>query len=331
MSKARQLADLGNVYDDGALSNRNRIINGAMVIDQRNGGAAVSISSAGNTYVIDRWRANASGGGVFSLQQSTTAPAGFINSLLATVTTADASVVSGDFYHVRQTIEGFNFADASFGTSDAKPVTLSFWVRNSLTGTFTATLRNNAGNRGYVATYTINSANTWEHKEITITGDTTGTWPTDNTGSVIVNFNLGHGDTQTVGSWQGSVNEGASGMTQWISTLGATFYLTGVQLEVSDIATPFEHIPYSDQLARCQRYYTITGAAYSTWGNSSGYATWSADFPVEMRAAPTLTRYNSGGTIYTSPRSTKRQVDIFLSGQGTAIAYPVGYNCDAEL
>jgi hypothetical protein len=243
---------------------RNRIINGNMVIDQRNAGASVSISSATNTYTLDRWRANASGGGVFSVQRSTTAPAGFTNSLLATVTTVDSSIGSGDFYHVRQSIEGFNFSDFGFGSASAQSITLSFWVRNSLTGTFTVLLRNEAGNRGYLATYTVNTANTWEQKSITIAGDTTGTWATDNTSAVIVSFVLGSGSTQTTGVWGTSTVEAATGMTQWIATSGATFYITGVQLEAGSVATPFERIDYGRQLIQCQRYLPAINASSGT-------------------------------------------------------------------
>jgi hypothetical protein len=275
---------------------RNRLINSDMRIDQRNNGASVSISTAANTYTLDRWRANASGGGVFSVQRSTTAPAGFTNSLLATVTTVDSSIGSGDFYHVRQSIEGFNFSDFGFGSASAQSITLSFWVRNSLTGTFTVLLRNEAGNRGYLATYTVNTANTWEQKSITIAGDTTGTWATDNTSAVIVSFVLGSGSTQTTGVWGTSTVEAATGMTQWISTIGATFYITGVQLEAGSVATPFERMDYGRALLMCQRYYVggFIAPGYLFGVQNGGTASEqrmsiSEALPVEMRATPTVT------------------------------------------
>jgi hypothetical protein len=270
---------------------RNRIINGDMRIDQRYGGGSVSISSASNTYFVDRWRANANGGGVFSVQRSTTAPAGFTNSILATVTTADSSVVSGDFYHIRQEIEGFNFSDFGFGASGAQTVTISFWVRASLTGIYTFTLRNNAGNRGYTTTYNINTANTFEYKTITIAGDTTGTWPTDNSGCAIVNFGLGNGNTQTLNSWQSTTNEGATGQTQWISTNGATFFVTGVQLEVGSVATPFERRQYGQEIALCQRYYNVSGfTEYHVVPapNATYLGVYRIHMPVQMRANPTV-------------------------------------------
>jgi len=278
---------------------KNRIINGAMVIDQRNAGASVSISAAANTYTLDRWRANATGGGVYSVQRSTTAPAGFTNSLLATVTTVDSSVGSGDFYHVRQSIEGYNFSDFGFGTASAKQLTISFWVRSSVTGVFTVLLRNEAGNRGYTTTYTINSANTWEQKTVSIPGDTSGTWATDNTSAAIVSFNLGAGNTQTADTWLTTVTEGVTGMAQWISNSGATFYITGVQLEKGSTATSFDYRPYSAELALCQRYYqTSTGYCYIAAKPAGGNTGWAYNsLPVVMRSAGTGTILSVASTI----------------------------------
>jgi hypothetical protein len=294
-----QTANLPNTFGF-----KNRFINGGMRIDQRNNGASVSISTATNIYTLDRWRANASGGGVFSVQRSTVAPAGFNNSLSATVTTADSSLASGDFYHLRQSIEGFNFSDLGFGSASAQPVTLSFWVRNSLTGTFTVILRNEAGNRGYLATYTVNAANTWEQKSITIPGDTTGTWATDNTSAAIVSFSLGSGSTQTAGVWGTSSAEGATGMTQWISTNGATFQITGVQLEEGSTATSFDFRPYTTELQLCQRYYeqsTGTSSATRWTGNvtsANAYISSPVVFKVEKRAAPTIVLTSISATSF---------------------------------
>jgi hypothetical protein len=273
-----------------------------MVIDQRNAGASVSISSAANTYTLDRWRANANGGGIFSIQRSTTAPAGFINSILATVTTVDSSVTSGDFYHIRQSIEGLNFYDLNFGTASAQTITISFWVRSSLTGTYTVLLRNEAGNRGYLSTYTINSANTWEQKTITVAGDTSGTWATDNTSCIILSFSLGSGNTQTINTWLTTVNESATGQTQWISTNGATFYITGVQLEPGTAATNFENIDYGRSLIQCQRYYET-----SWYGSAVG---------VDSSAVATTGYYSTSdslGSLWFSWRVTKRsQPTIYI-------------------
>jgi hypothetical protein len=238
---------------------RNRIINGDMRIDQRNVGASFTYNSVANAYSIDRWRGNASGGGIFTVQRSSVAPSGFANSIVCTVTTNDSSVGATDFYHIRQTIEGHNIADLGFGTNSATPITVSFWVRSSVTGTYALLVRNQDGNRGYTTTYTINSANTFEYKTITIAGDTTGTWYTNNNGGLILNFSLGTGFVNpNPNAWGSSVNEGLSSITQWISNSGATFYLTGVQLEKGSAASPFEQLQYGQQFALCQRYFEST-------------------------------------------------------------------------
>jgi hypothetical protein len=298
MSKARQLADLGNVYDDGALSNRNRIINGAMVIDQRNGGSAVTPTADG-TYTLDRWQSQLSASSKFSVQKSSTAPDGFSSSMLITSLSA-FSVASGSYFRQAQVIEGFNTADLGWGTASAQDVTLSFWVRSSLTGTFGGAINNSAQNRSYPFTYTISTANTWEQKTLTIAGDTSGTWNTNNLGGVIVSLGLGVGSTYsgTAGAWAGATYLSATGATSVVGTNGATFYFTGVQLEVGDLstATPFEHIPYSDQLARCQRYYqtikAASGSGYRRFARGhvvgSSLLDCSISLPVEMRTFPTL-------------------------------------------
>jgi hypothetical protein len=271
---------------------RNRLINGAMVIDQRNAGASVAVLTNGNpSFSVDRFYCQAQGGGGYSIQQVAVAPQGFTNSIVATVTTTDTSVTSTDFYVIKQRIEGFNVADLNWGTANAKTVTLSFWVRSSLTGTFSGSLMNSAENRSYPYTYTISSANTWEQKSVTIVGDTTGTWLTNNGNGMAVSFTLGVGSTYqgTAGSWAGSRFEGATGQTQWISTSGATFYITGVQLEVGSQATSFEYRQYQQELALCQRYYQrqfpIRGG-----GVCNGTASLSrvkGPLVVTMRASPT--------------------------------------------
>ena len=267
---------------------RNRIINGDMRIDQRNAGASVTISTSG-VYVLDRWKNRANGGGEFSVQQSSTAPAGFNNSVIYTVTTADSSIAAGDNYWIVQEIEGYNVADLDFGTANAKTITMSFWVRSSVTGTYSVFLSNaTTYNRGYVATYTISVADTWEYKTVTIAGDTTGTWGKTNGGGLSVGFNLGAGtDYQTTaGSWGSAFVQATSGTTQWIATNGATFYITGVQLEVGSVATPFERRPYGTEFQLCQRYFWVLASSPGTALNSTG-----ARFNVShtwMRATPSV-------------------------------------------
>ena len=266
---------------------KNRIINGAMVIDQRNAGASVSISASAK-FSCDRFETRAVGGGVVSAQRSTTAPAGFINSVLLTVTTADSSVASTDDYKTGQIIEGFNISDFGWGTANAVAVTVSFWVRSSITGTYVVALQNDAENRSYPATYTINAANTFEYKTVIIAGDTTGTWLTDNGKGVRVNWNLGSGSSYngTANAWNASDARTVSGATNWIGTSGATFYITGVQLEKGSTATAFDYRPYGTELALCQRYYSVITAYFYTSSNMPIY------YKVSMRANPTVTGEN---------------------------------------
>ena len=254
MTKARQLADLGNAYDDGALSNRNMIINGAMQVAQR--GTSFSPPSQG-AYVVDRFHQYQGGGGVLYYEQSTDAPLGFSNSLKITVNTADSSIASGDYYYMRYEAEGLDCSRLSLGTSNAQKFTLSFYVKSSLTGTFSGAFQNAATNRSYVFEYTINSANTWERKTVTVDGDTSGTWLTNNSVGLRVAFDLGNGSSlrSSAGSWASSGNYGSTGSVELVGTASATLYITGIQLEVGDTATPFEHRSYGDELAKCQRYY----------------------------------------------------------------------------
>jgi hypothetical protein len=286
----------GITFPDGSLQTaaasplvlRNRIINGDMRIDQRNAGAAVTTSGA---FPVDRFAVENSSDGAFSAQQDSTAPTGFVNSLKVTVTTADASIGATQLLQIQHKIEGLNVADLAWGTANAKTVTLSFWVRSSLTGTFGGAIINSANDRSYPFTYTISSANTFEYKTITIAGDTSGTWLTTNGVGLKVNFGLGIGSTYsgTAGLWAGALYLSATGATAPLSTLNSTFYITGVQLEQNTSATPFERRLYGQELANCQRYYE-TGTAYG-----EGYTTINAPigigyiFKVTKRVAPTTT------------------------------------------
>ena len=283
------------------MAGRNRIINGDMRIDQRNAGAAVSPMSG--AYAIDRWVGSYLGSGVgrFSAQQSSTAPSGFSKSWLITVTTSDGAPSASYGYMVEQWIEGYNIADLGFGSASASPITVSFWVRSSVTGTFPLIIYNGAGTRTYGATYTITSANTFEYKTVTITGDTTGTWASDNTAGLALIFGFGGGSSRTLSTgWQaasGATPTNVTGCTSLIATSGATFYITGVQLEEGSVATPFEHRQYGQELALCQRYYyrtKRTGSATTCIGNAHVYnstAVYSVyPFKQTMRAAPTGNR-----------------------------------------
>jgi hypothetical protein len=289
---------------------RNRIINGDMRIDQRNAGAAVTVT---DSLPVDRFRITNSTDGAFSAQQDSSAPAGFVTSLKVTTTTADATLTTTQALLFTQNIEGVNVADLNWGSGSAKTVTLSFWVRSSLTGTFGGSVRNSALNRSYPFTYSISAADTWEQKSVTIAGDTTGTWLTDSGTGIRISFGLGVGPDRsgTAGAWAGANYSSATGAVSVIGTLNATWYITGVQLEVGSVATPFERRPYGTELALCQRYCNVYGEnTFSVFG-SMGYAFSTTGFlsathlPVEMRAAPTLsvsgnTRCNPDNVSITS-------------------------------
>jgi hypothetical protein len=301
---------------------RNRIINGAMVIDQRYGGTATT--NAINGYNIDRFQIVQTVTGKLIAQQnagSVTPPAGFVK--YQGITSQSAySVLSGDYYLIQQAIEGVNIADLSWGTANAKTVTLSFWVYSSLTGTFGGSLRNNAGNRSYPFTYTISAASTWEQKTITVAGDTSGTWVTDNTGAGIwlaIGLGVGTTNSGTAGAWASSAYYSATGATSVVGTNGATFYITGVQLEAGSTASPFENRSYGVELALCQRYFwSITGDANGGWGNGQALGTTSArlflKFPVTMRASPTLSY--TGSPYVTASTGTGKNITSFSTNYG---------------
>ena len=286
----------------------NRIINGAMTIDQRNAGAAVTVSS-NELYAVDRFVVvGQPDDGVFTAQQSSTAPAGFTKSLLITVTTADASIGASQFYLIQHRIEGFNTADLGFGTASAQTVALSFWVRSSLTGTFGGSLRNGSSARSYPFSYTISVANTWEYKTVIITGDTSGTWVTDNGQSINVTLSLGDGSSRlgTAGAWSASNFSGATGQTNLIGTSGATFYITGVQLEAGSTASSFAHENYSDTLQKCQRYLPAwrgVGQGWTGQCNGTTAAQLNIQFPVQTRTAPTglfISSASHAGTTFSN-------------------------------
>jgi hypothetical protein len=286
---------------------KNRIINGAMVIDQRNAGASVSTASGAAAYTLDRFKIDYSQTSKFTLQQnagSVTPPVGFGNYLGVTSSSA-YSVLAGDYFQISQAIEGFNTSDLAWGTANAATVTLSFWVRSSLTGTFGGSLQNSAVNRSYPYSYTISSANTWEQKTITIAGDTTGTWVGATNGiGLNVNFNLGMGSTRsgTANAWAAGNFLAPTGATSVVGTNGATWYITGVQLEKGSTATSFDYRPYGTELALCQRYCPVfianPGGGYQPFGvgqcASATAALITLVFPVSVRTPPTGNTNSAG-------------------------------------
>jgi hypothetical protein len=295
---------------------KNRLINGAMQIDQRNAGA--SVTGNNGVFGVDRFRAASTQSSKFTMQQnagSVIPPAGFKNYLGITSSSA-YSVLTGDYFLVGQPIEGFNTADLEFGSASASTVTLSFWVRSSLTGTFGGSINNSAYNRSYPFSYTISVANTWEQKTITIAGDTTGTWIGATNGvGLYAWFNLGTGSTGsgTAGAWSASALYAPTGAVSVVGTSGATFYITGVQLEKGSTATSFDYRPYGTELSLCQRYFqTDYVMQQGTFGYFLGYFGGSnavapiSQAQVMMRAAPTATvssatvEYYSFSGVWTS-------------------------------
>ena len=287
---------LNNVLAPASAVFRNRIINGAMVIDQRNAGA--SVTPTDGQYTLDRWKAQLSQTGKFSAQQSTTSPLGFVNSQKFTSLSA-YTVSSSDYFNIAQYIEGYNVADLGWGTANAKTVTLSFWVYSSLTGTFGGSIINATNNRSYPFSYSIPVANTWIQASVTIVGDTTGTWATDNTSGPQIRWSLGTGSSRqgTAGAWVSSQIFSVTGEQQIVATNGATFYITGVQLEVGTNATSFDYRPYGTELALCERYYWQWNGG-NVQRLTMGYndTTTTCQFvitlPVPMRAFNTLTLTN---------------------------------------
>jgi hypothetical protein len=311
-----------------ASSFKNRILNGSMVLDQRNAGASVTPAVNTITYTLDRWLQYQTAASKFSVQRnagSVTPPSGFTN-YLGITSLSSYSAISTDAFLSSQYIEGFNVADFAWGTASAASVTVSFWARSSLTGTFSLSVCNDASTRNYIATYTISSANTWEYKTVTIPGDTSGTWLTNNGIGLQLRFDLGSGSNfnGTAGSWGTSNVLRTSGSQSVVGTNGATLYITGVQLEVGTVATSFDYRSYGTELLLCQRYfeaialnsYSGTGQAYSTSGGEVPIY-----FTVKKRADPTITLPATG--------SAGGQISFTTSSAG--IPATIGSNTTAAI
>jgi hypothetical protein len=346
------------MFDSSNVMFRNRIINGDMRIDQRNAGASISPSTS--AYSVDRFLIGTfgSGNGRLTAQQSSTVPNGFVNSLSVTVSTVDTSYSGSEGYVLAQhKIEGVNISDFDWGTANAKTVTLSFWTRSSVTGNLPVVLQNSSGETAYGALYTISSADTWEYKTITVSGATTGTWLSNTSAGLSITFGAGGKDperTSGVG-WNTVASRSmtnVTGATQLIATSGATWYITGVQLEVGSVATEFERRPYGTELALCQRYFqryvtvsTNARMAVGGWGNSTD-GQCMIHPPVTMRSTPTLSvpvrgqalqeavawrniTANSGSELSASVFSVAFSVASSTASQGQ-VAYIGGANFDYQ-
>ena len=277
--------------------NRNRVINGDMRIDQRNAGASVTASILQQQiFTLDRWSYYNDVISKRTIQRSAVAPVGFTSSLSVTIIATDTV---GPQQFLIQVIEGYNISDFAWGTSSAIPITLSFWVRSSVTGQHGGSIQNSSAARSFPFAYTINSTNTWEYKTINIAGETSGTWVTDNGVGLRLLFEHGPGyQKTTAGSWVTSNTTSSTGSVNLCATNGATWYITGVQLEAGKVATPFEYRSIGEELALCQRYYYASANHHHVLFKNSYWESSTFYFPETMRAAPSVSLTGSPGTLH---------------------------------
>jgi hypothetical protein len=321
MSKAAELANLiGNINAGGGGVNRNVIINGAMNVSQR----GTSFNQPNDAYTLDRFAAYVNGDGKLDVEQSTTVPSGegFKNSLKCTVDTVDTSLGSSDFGMIGTKIEGQDLTRFDFGQSTAKQFVLSFFVRSNITGTYSVAFRNGSANRYLVKEYTISSADTWQKITITNLADNTGTWATDNTTGLDLRWCLWEGgfSASASSSWATGNIIGSSSNVNWATSTDNNWYITGVQLEVGQNPTEFEHEPFERTLAKCQRYFQKGGFARRWTSNGSNeYDFLTHYYVTQMRATPTKTF--SGGSFNNIVSSTENATDELLSGVAMQLAY----------
>jgi hypothetical protein len=303
MGKSKDLATLATTLNNGVNLQPNLITNGDMSVDQRNSGSSVTVSHATDTFCPDRFRFTENHSGTFTIQQVEDAPDDLEYSSKITVTGTDTSLGAGEFARILQGIEGKNVSHLNWGSSNAKTCTLTFYVKSSVTGAYYISLFNSAANRSFVSGYTINTADTWEKKTITITGDTSGTWLTTNSAGIYISWSLGTGttyQTSTLNRWAGAFDMVGSDQINLAATSGATWQLTGVSFVLGDTAPvthPYES--YDENLARCQRYlYQVEGSLYdhiaTGYRNNTNQFWFPLHLPCAMRAKPTYTATNVG-------------------------------------
>ena len=330
MGKSQKLAELGNVYDDGALSHRRMTYNGAMNVWQR--GTSADTASDGD-YACDRWRVfvNGTDGNLDWDQETSSTPDGFAYALKLSMDASETSLDAGDYVGFQQRFEGQDLQHLQKGTSGAKKLALSFWVKSSVASTYTVELQDTDNTRSICKSYTIDIADTWEYKTIIYDGDTTGAFTNDANQSLKLQFWIDGGSTYTSGtlatSWESTTNANrVYDTTGWLESTSPTFYITGVQLEVGDTATPFEHRSYGDELARCERYFQqwigdgTTPYIAVGRNHSSTLAIFVMNYRTEMRARPTIT-FNS----ITTYDGASRDVSAVLANGNSKTS--TGFNC----
>jgi len=322
-SKAFGLAQLGNAYADGALSNRNLIINSAMQVAQR----ATSFSGHTDGYTLDRWRLYRAGDAVYTVSQSSNAPSGFSKSLRVECSTADAVVDGGDYSIIQYNIEGQDLQQLNYGSASAQPITMSFWVRSNVTGVVTITNEVNKGPPFLAQDFTISQANTWEYKTLTWVGNTSTSIDDDNTTGIEFQMWLNAGGVFKASTYNSTTWNDVSGSRvnhsniNLSSTVGNYIEITGVQLEAGDTATPFEHRSYGAELALCQRYYHKLGGTSKVIGTAFSASTSEVSinfkFPTQMRTTPSVSLSAIGDFEFRH----FNDVSITLSGSSANVNY----------
>jgi hypothetical protein len=322
------MALVGSINAPNDFGFKNRIINGAMIVSQRNGVTGTLIT-ADNQYGLDRWTYRTNLLSKLTSTQSTNAPAGFYNSNRTTVTTS-ATPSASEYASLKQSIEGYNISDLAFGTANAKPIMLSFWVYSSVTGTYGGRLCNSSLDQTFVFQYTVNVANTWEQKTISAVGSTSGTWLATTNIGLAVQFDLGSGSsfqTSTLNAWQNADAIRAAGNVQLITNSGANWYVTGVQIEVGSTATSFDYRPFGTELALCQRYFersynlgSATGSftngfiGFNTPINSASDVPSNILFKVTKRDTPIIVVYNAVSGASGAAYRTSDAASISVTG-----------------